>query len=179
MSLSVNREQNKTKHHRRHPYFRQQLCCKGMRGCRVLICIITHIEMVGWHHQLNMSLSKLWEMVKDREAWRAAVHGVAKSWTQLSDWTELNWMLCTPLTSLGTTGYTHWTDLNQHSWDWNRPKRRWSRTFSFPLKEKHKHSPEDCNRTENIVQYSEVQNTVHNYSPYKEIGKCDQYTKAQ
>ena len=38
---------------------------------------------------VNMSLNRLWELVMDREAWRAAVHGVTKSWTQLSD--QLNW----------------------------------------------------------------------------------------
>ena len=51
----------------------------------------TEDEMVGWHHWLNgHEFGKLQELVMDREAGHAAVHGVTKSWTQLSDWTELN-----------------------------------------------------------------------------------------
>ena len=41
--------------------------------------------MDGITDSMNMSLSKFWEIVKDREAWHVAVHGVTKSWTELSD----------------------------------------------------------------------------------------------
>ena len=70
----------------------------------------TEDEMAGWHHRLD-GLEFEWSpgVVMDREVWYAAIHGVAKSWTWLSDWTD--WL---------TDRYTVPAQVQVHWWLWKR-----------------------------------------------------------
>ena len=73
----------------------------------------------GITHLMDMNLSRLRELVMDREAWRAAIHGVTKSLTQLSDWNELNW------TELILYSY-----VNDHFWTFSD---KWTYLFYVSL----------------------------------------------
>ena len=89
----------------------------------------------GISDSVHMNLNELRELVMDREAWHAVIHGVAKSWTRLSDWTELKLIKLKLLHSKGN--HVHTTALLQLSSVQFSVSRRLSRVFSNTTVQKH------------------------------------------
>ena len=87
----------------------------------------TEDEMVGWHHWLNGHEFDYQETVKDRGAWRAAVLGAAKSWTQLSDWTTKKYILVTWVTKDIHTYISYKWQYQNHTLKRKKCKNWWNR----------------------------------------------------
>ena len=84
----------------------------------------TEDEMAGWHHRLDgRELGRLWELVMDREAWRAAVHGVAKTRTRPRDWAELTERGAWELPGKVASGVS-WKDCANRGKKWQHFKKR-------------------------------------------------------
>ena len=105
-----------------------------------MVRILPKSQRCTWHHQedsVDMSLRKLWERVKDRKAWCAAVHEVAKSWTRLSNWTELIHVqtintVKKVLVWPRSCNEPEWPGT--HSGFWHPPMRWWENTEHFKPK---------------------------------------------